>query len=161
MVPCAIPGLVAGLVLLLLLSLFKPLSPLPETLIPLWIAYTLVWLAFGVQLVSGIFRRVDPQLEDIARTVGASTDRVRFDITLPLIRDGLLAGWLILFVIFVREYSPGVYLLAPGTEVMGSLLVSLWGKGAIDLVSALSVVNVGVIGTALVVANRLGVHLHG
>jgi iron(III) transport system permease protein len=161
MVPCAMTGLVAGLVLLLLFSLFKPLRPLPETLIPLWIAYTLVWVAFGVQLVSGIFRQVDPQLEDIARTIGASGDRVRFDITLPLIRDGLLAGWLILFVIFVREYLPGVYLLAPGTEVMGSLLVSLWGKGAIDLVSALSVVNVGVIGTALVIANRLGVRLHG
>jgi iron(III) transport system permease protein len=161
MVPCAMTGLVAGLVLLLLFSLFKPLRPLPETLIPLWIAYTLVWLAFGVQLVSGIFRQVDPQLEDIARTIGASGDRVRFDITLPLIRDGLLAGWLILFVIFVCEYLPGVYLLAPGTEVMGSLLVSLWGKGATDLVSALSVVNVGVIGTALVIANRLGVHLHG
>ena len=47
-----------------------------------------------------------------------------------------------IFLIFVREYSTGIYLLGPGTEMIGSLLMSLWGTRAIDLVSALSVVNV-------------------
>ena len=97
----------------------------------------------------------------LARTVGATEARVRFDVTLPLIRNGILAGWVLIFLIFVREYSTGVYLLAPGTQVIGSLLVSLWGKGAMDLVSALSVVNVGMIGAGLLIANRLGLHLHG
>ena len=49
------------------------------------------------------------------------------DVTLPLVRYGMLASWLLIFLIFVREYSTGVYLLAPGTEVIGSLMVSLWG----------------------------------
>jgi ABC-type spermidine/putrescine transport system permease subunit I len=44
---------------------------------------------------------------------------VRFDVTLPLIRNGILAGWVLIFLIFVREYSTGVYLLAPGTQVIG------------------------------------------
>ena len=30
------------------------------------------------------------------------------------------------FLIFEREYSTGVYLLTPGTEVIGAMLVSLW-----------------------------------
>jgi iron(III) transport system permease protein len=161
MLPCAMPGLVAGLALLWVFLFFKPLSSLRQTLISVWLAYTLVWLAYGVQLVSGIFRQVDPQLEDVARTVGATDARVSFDVTLPLVRNGILAGWVLIFLIFVREYSTGVYLLAPGTEVIGSLLVSLWGKGAMDLVSALSVVNVGMIGAGLLIANRLGLRLHG
>jgi iron(III) transport system permease protein len=161
MVPCAMPGLVTGLSLLWVFLFFKPLSSLRQTLISVWLAYTLVWLAYGVQLVSGIFRQVDPQLEDVARTVGATDARVSFDVTLPLVRNGILAGWVLIFLIFVREYSTGVYLLAPGTEVIGSLLVSLWGKGAMDLVSALSVVNVGMIGAGLLIANRLGLRLHG
>jgi iron(III) transport system permease protein len=161
MVPGAMPGLVAGFALLLLLFLFKPLSPLRETLVPVWMAYTLVWLACGVQFASVIFGRIDPQLEDIARTVGATPARVRVDVTLPLVRNGLLAGWALVFLVFVREYATGIYLVAPGTEVIGALLVSLWGKGAIDLVSALSVVNVGIIGGGLVIARRLGVRLHG
>jgi iron(III) transport system permease protein len=161
MLPCTMPGLILGLVLLWAFSFFKPLSVLRETLIPLWLAYTLVWLACGVQLASGMFRQVDPQLEDVARTIGATETRVRFDVTLPLIRNSILAGWVVLFVMFVREYSTGIYLLAPGTEVIGPMLVSLWGKGAIDLVSPLSVVNVGMIGAGLLIANRLGVRLHG
>jgi len=39
--------------------------------------------------------------------------------------------------------------------------LSLWGTGAVDLVSALSVVNVVMIGVGLAVAVRLGVRLHG
>jgi iron(III) transport system permease protein len=161
MVPRAMPGLVAGLALLWFFLFFKPLTPLRETLISVWLAYTLVWLAYGMALVSGTLLQVDPQLEDVARTVGASEARVKFDITLPLIRNGMLASWLLIFLIFVREYSTGVYLLGPGTEVIGSLLISLWGTGAIDLVSALSVINVVMIGVGFFIAVRLGVRLHG
>jgi iron(III) transport system permease protein len=161
MMPRAMPGLAAGLALLWVFLFFKPLAPLREMLISVWLAYTLVWLAYGTRLVSGTLLQVDPQLEDVARTIGATEARLKFDVTLPLIRAGMLASWLLIFLIFVREYSTGIYLLGPGTEVIGSLLVSLWGTGAIDLVSALSVVNVVMIGVGLFIAIRLGVRLHG
>jgi iron(III) transport system permease protein len=60
----------------------------------------------------------------------------------------------------VREYSTGVYLLGPGTEVIGSLIVSLFGTGALDVIAALSVVNIVLIGAGLALALRLGVRLH-
>jgi len=63
-------------------------------------------------------------------------------------------------MIFEREYSTGVYLLGPGTEVIGSLLVSLWGTGAADTVAALSLINVLLVGIGLAVALRFGVNLH-
>jgi iron(III) transport system permease protein len=160
LVPRAMPGLAAGLALLWLLLFFKPLTPLRQTLISVWLAYTLIWLAHGLQLVSSMLVRVDRQLEDVARTVGATEIRAKLDITLPLIRNGLLAGWLVIFIIFVREYSTGLYLLGPGTEVIGSLLVLLWGRGAIDLISALSVINVIIIGAGVFIAVGLGARLH-
>ncbi len=46
-----------------------------------------------------------------------------------------------MFLIFEREYSTGVYLLSPGTETIGSMLVSLWAAGAIDIVAALSLLT--------------------
>jgi iron(III) transport system permease protein len=161
MVPRAMPGLVAGLALLWVFLFVKPLTPLRETLISVWLAYTIVWLAYGMRLVSGTLLQVGPELEEAARTMGASDLRVKRDVTVPLIRYGMLASWLLVFLIFVREYSTGIYLLGPGTEVIGSLLVSLWGTGAIDLVSALSVVNVLMIAVGLAVAVRFGVRLHG
>lgn len=161
MVPRAMPGLVAGLAMLWVFLFFKPLSPLKSTLVSVWLAYTVVWLAYGMRLVSGTLLQVGPELEEAARVSGASEMRVKRDVTLPLIRYGMVASWLLVFLIFVREYSTGIYLLGPGTEVIGSLLVSLWGTGAVDLVSALSVVNVVMIGVGLSVALRLGVRLHG
>jgi iron(III) transport system permease protein len=158
--PRAMPGLAAGLVLLWLLLLLKPFTPLRETLISIWLAYTFVWLGYGTQLVSSAFLKVNRQFEDIARTVGATEGRMKLDITLPLVRDGLLAGWLLIFLLFTRDYSTGIYLLESGNEVIGPLLISLWGSGAIDLVSALSVINVLMIGAGLFIAVRLRVNLH-
>jgi iron(III) transport system permease protein len=161
LLPRAMPGLVAGLALFWVFLFFKPLTPLKDTMVSIWLAYTVVWLAYGMRLVSATLLQIGPELEEVARTIGASEMRAKRDITLPLIRAGVLASWLLVFLIFVREYSTGIYLLGPGTEVIGSLLVSLWGTGAIDLVSALSVVNVVMIGVGLAVAIRLGVRLHG
>jgi iron(III) transport system permease protein len=161
MVPRAMPGLVAGLALLWVFLFFPPLSPLRSTMFSIWLAYSIVWLAYGMRLVSGTLLQVAPELEEAARVSGASDLQAKRDVTIPLIKYGMLASWLLIFLIFVREYSTGIYLLGPGTEVIGSLLVSLWGTGAIDLVSALSVVNVVMIGVGLAVAIRLGVRLHG
>jgi iron(III) transport system permease protein len=61
---------------------------------------------------------------------------------------------------FCREYSTGVYLLGPNTEVIGSLIISLFGSGGLDLISALSVINVLLISVGLLLALRLGVRLH-
>ncbi len=49
--------------------------------------------------------------------------------TVPLSRYGLIGSRLLMFLIFEREYSTGVYLLSPGTETIGSMLVSLWAAG--------------------------------
>jgi len=160
LVPRAIPGLLAGLAFLWVFLFFPPLAPLRSTIASIWIAYTVVWLAYGMRLVSSSLLQVGPELEEAARSAGAPRGRVSRDVTLPLIRYGLLASWLLVFMIFEREYSTGVYLLGPGTEVIGSLLVSLWGTGGADMVAALSLINVVLVAAGLAVALRFGVNLH-
>lgn len=161
MVPRGMPGLIAGLAFLWVFLFVKPLSPLRSTLFSVWLAYSVVWLAYGMRLISTALLQIQPELEEAAAIIGAPGARVTRDVTVPLIRFGLLGSWLLVFMIFVREYSTGVYLLGPGTEVIGSLIVSLWGTGAIDIVAALSVVNVLLVAAGLAVALRLGVRLHG
>jgi len=159
MLPRALPGLIVGLAFLWVFLFFKPIAPLRTTLFSLWIAYTVVWLAYGLRLISASLLQVKPELEEAARVTGARQGRVYRDVTLPLIRFGLIGSWLLVFMMFVREYSTGVYLLGPGTEVIGSLIVSLWGTGALDLISALSVIEIALVGLILFIALRLGVRL--
>ena len=159
LVPRAVPGLLAGLAFLWVFLFFPPLQPLRTTIFSMWLAYTVVWLAYGMRLISSSLMQVSTELEEAARTVGASRGQISRQITLPLIRHGLIASWLLVFMIFEREYSTGVYLLAPGTEVIGAQLVSLWQGGAIDVVAALSLINVVLVGVGLALALRFGVKL--
>jgi iron(III) transport system permease protein len=160
MTPRAVPGLLAGLAVFWVFLFVPLLAPLRTTIISIWVAYTVVWLAYGMRLIQSAMLQVGPELEEAALTTGAKPGRVARDVTLPLIRNGLLASWLLIFMIFEREYSTGVYLLSPGTEVIGSVLVSLWGTGAIDIVAALSLINIVLVGSGLAIALRFGVRLH-
>jgi iron(III) transport system permease protein len=159
LIPRAMPGLIAGLAMLWVFLFFAPLRPLKSTLISLWIAYTLVWLAYGMRLISAALLQVGRELEEAGKVAGAGTGRINREITIPLIRFGLMSSWVLIFMIFVREYSTGIYLLGPGTEVTGAQLISLWGTGAADVVSALSVINVATLAVGLAIALRLGVRL--
>ncbi|MGI4848069.1 MAG: ABC transporter permease [Janthinobacterium lividum] len=184
LVPRAIPGLLAGLSFLWVF-LFVPaaldnllkwmdndgarwlsenfipqLRALRSTIFSVWLAYSVVWMAYGLRLITTALLQVGPELEEAARAVGASRGQVTRDITLPLVRFGLIGAWLMVFLIFEREYSTGVYLLSPGTEVIGAMIVSMWGAGAVDLVAALSFINITLVAIGLGIALRFGVKLH-
>ncbi|MTW11555.1 ABC transporter permease subunit [Pseudoduganella eburnea] len=184
LVPRAIPGLLAGLAFLwvflfvpswldgmlkgsdsgvavwLVENLIPALRSLRTTIFAVWLAYSVVWMAYGMRLISTALLQVGPELEEAARAVGARRGQVTRDVTLPLIKFGLLGAWLMIFLIFEREYSTGVYLLSPGTEVIGALIVSLWAGGSTDLVAALSFINITLVGIGLGIALRFGVKLH-
>jgi iron(III) transport system permease protein len=160
LLPRAVPGLIGGLAFLWVILFVPFLRPFRNSLGALWLAYTSVWLAYGLRLISTALLQVGAELEESARTTGASAARVTREITVPLARAGIVGSWLLVLMMFVREYSTGVYLMGPGTEVIGSLIVSLWGAGGLDLIAALSVVNVVIVGVGLSLALRLGVRLH-
>jgi iron(III) transport system permease protein len=61
---------------------------------------------------------------------------------------------------FVRDYSTAIYLIAPGNEIAGPLLVSLWGEGSVDIISALSVVLIATLGMGALIVSRLGMPLY-
>ncbi|SEN32802.1 iron(III) transport system permease protein [Duganella sp. CF517] len=184
LVPRAVPGLLAGLSFLWVF-LFVPswldgmlkgmdngvalwlsehaiplLRSVRSTIFALWLAYSVVWLAYGMRLISTALLQVGPELEEAARAVGARRGQVTRDVTLPLVKYGLLGAWLMVFLIFEREYSTGVYLLTPGTEVIGAMIVSLWASGSTDLVAALSFINISLVAIGLGIALRFGVKLH-
>lgn len=72
----------------------------------------------------------------------------------------MLASWVLIFMIFEREYSTGVYLLTPGTSDWRLAGVAVGDAGSIDLVAALSVINISLVVTGLAIALRFGVKLH-
>jgi ABC-type Fe3+ transport system permease subunit len=107
LVPRAVPGLLAGLAFLWVFLFVPGLSGLRDTMVSIWLAYTVVWLAYGMRLISSALLQVGPELEEAARVTGADESRTRRDVTLPLVRFGMLASWVLIFMILSGNTPPG------------------------------------------------------
>jgi thiamine transport system permease protein len=67
-----------------------------------------------IRVVSSALSRFDPKLEQAARSLGADTPRVWWNVTLPLLRPSLLAAGLLVFLFDFTSF--GVILLLGGSK---------------------------------------------
>lgn len=159
LLPRALPGLVVGLAFYWLFLFVPVLQPLRPTLAAIFIAYAVVGLSYGLRLLQGVLMQISPELEESARTTGASIGRSWRDIVIPIARPGLVGAWILIMMLFIRDYATGVYLLTAGTEVIGSLIVSMLTTGAMDTIAALAFISILMTAAALGLALRLGVKI--
>ena len=160
LLPRALPGLVVGLAFFWVFLFVPFLTPLRPTLIALFVAYMIVGLSYGLRLLQGTLIQVAPELEESARTTGATIGRTWRDVVIPIVRPGLAGAWALIMIIFLREYATGVYLMGAGTEVIGSLMVTLLQTGAMDTIAALAFISIIMTAAGLTLALRLGAKIH-
>jgi iron(III) transport system permease protein len=160
LLPRALPGLVIGLAFFWVFLFVPLLTSVRLTPISLFVAYLVVGLSYGLRLLQATLIQVSPELEESARTIGATIGQTWRDVVIPLVRPGLAGAWALIMVIFLREYATGVYLMGAGTEVVGSLMVSFFQTGAINIVASLAFVSVVMTGVGLLFAIRLGARVH-
>lgn len=160
LIPRALPGLIVGLAFFWLFLFVPFLVPLRTTLLSLLIAYVIVGLSYGLRIIQATLLQVAPELEESARVTGATTFRSWKDVVIPLVKPGLAGAWAMIMIVFLREYATGVYLMSSGTEVIGSLMVSLLTSGAMDQIAALSFISILLTTLGLTIALRLGAKIH-
>lgn len=160
LIPRALPGLIVGLAFFWLFLFVPFLKPLRPTLISLLIAYVIVGLSYGLRIIQSTLLQVAPELEESARVTGATVYRGWRDVVIPLVKPGLAGAWAMIMIVFLREYATGVYLMSAGTEVIGSLMVSLLTSGAMDQIAALSFISIVLTAVGLTLALRLGARIH-
>lgn len=160
LLPRALPGLVVGLAFFWVFLFVPFLRFIRPTLASLLIAYIIVGLSYGLRLIQATLLQVAPELEEGARTTGATIGQAWRGIVIPIIRPGLVGAWVLIMIIFLREYATGVYLMSAGTEVIGSLIVSMLASGAIDMIAALAFISVVLTAIGLAAALRLGARVH-
>jgi iron(III) transport system permease protein len=93
------------------------------TAIGLVIAYVVRFQALAMFAVEARMSRIDPSLDDAARSLGADTNRVLGDVHLPLLWPGITTAALLVFVEVMKEL-PATALLRPlGND---TLAVAVW-----------------------------------
>ncbi|MDF0668438.1 MAG: iron ABC transporter permease [Nitrospira sp.] len=105
-----LPGPVAALAVLVLF--LKVLPFLYGTVIVLIVAYVLHFLPVGLQSLEPSIQQITPNLEEVARTLGLTVRETWRRVTLPLIRNGVIVAWVLIFLQTMKEL-PATLLLRP------------------------------------------------
>jgi ABC-type spermidine/putrescine transport system permease subunit II len=90
--------------------------------------HLMVSLVFAVWISSAAFKSIPPELEEAARSVGASKLRAFFQITLPLAAPGLLASAIFVFLTSLDEFTGTFFIGLPFISTLPMLLYSSSGS---------------------------------
>ncbi len=165
--PLALPPVVVGYLLLILLGKNGPIGGLINSLFGAEIVFTWVAAALAAAIVSFplmartimvSMRGVDDGLERSARSLGAGAWRVFFTITIPLAYRGILAGVLLGFVRAMSEFGATIIVAGsiPGrTQTLPLAIFSRVQLGDNDVALRLVVVSVGLAIVTLALHNWL------
>jgi len=153
LVPLGLPGIVMA-VALIQFWLTMPVA-LYGTLTILLLAYIGRYIPLGVRAANTSLRQIDASLEESARVLGASWARTLREVTLPLIRPGLFAGWLLVFVPVIQELSASILLFSSSSITLAVAVYNLYETGYTEPVAALAMVNMAIISVALLAAHWL------
>jgi iron(III) transport system permease protein len=139
--PVAIPHVIVGAAVLFA-YLMLPI-PVYNTIWILLIAYVTMYLPYGMRFISSGLTQIHKELEESAEVSGARVRQVFLRILLPLLLPVLLAAWIYIFVLAVRELSASVFLVGPGTHVLGTISLTMWEEGgSYGAVAALGVIQI-------------------
>ena len=153
MFPGAVPRLVFGLALLW--AWLNIPIPIYGTLWLLALAYFTVMLPLGVRTLAGVVLQIDKSLEECARVCGAGWVYQMRTVTLPLLKPGVLAAWLLIFMACVRELGVSVFLMGPNSKVIGPSIVGAFSSSGTELTAAMALIQTFTVVVALLILFRV------
>jgi len=135
--PMVFPGLVLGLAIMIFYLNFN--IGIYGTLWIMAVAYVTRFLPYGVRYNTASMMQIHKELEESATMSGASWFTAFWRVILPLLKPGLLAGWIYIVIVSIRELSSSILLYSPGSEVVSIIIWELWQNGQYVELSALGV----------------------
>lgn len=130
----ALPGVVVGLALVFLGARYLP--GLYQTFPLLLAAYLIRFFAQALSGVDTALLAVSPRAEEAARSLGRGPLGVLREVTLPLMRPGLLAACMLVFLSVIKELPATTLLIPTGSH---TLATEVWRKTTVGAYGAAAV----------------------
>lgn len=138
----AVPGVIVG-ASVLFAYLMMPWIPIYNTIWILLVAYITIYLPYGMRFATSGIAQVHKELEEAAYVAGARPWQTFTRVLLPLLAPVMISAWLYIFVLAVRELGASVFLIGPGTHVLGTIALTMWEEGgSYGAISALGIVQI-------------------
>ena len=152
--PMVFPGLVLGLsIMIFYLNVDIGVY---GTIWIMLIAYVTRFMPYGLRYNTSSMLQIHQELEESAAMSGASWITTFRRVILPLLKPGLLAGWIYVMIVSIRELSTSILLYSPDTQVISITIWELWENGQYVELSALGVMFITALFILVLIAQWLG-----
>lgn len=136
--PLMLPAILTGL------ALFQ-LYVLLDVGRPVWglvVGHVLIAIPYVIRTTLAVLHNFDRGLEEAARNLGASPVRTFVEVTLPLIRPGVLAGAIFAFIVSFDQFPVSLFLVSPGRETLPITLFNYLRYDLDGTIAAASMVSI-------------------
>ncbi len=153
--PLVIPEVIQGISLLLLfIELAKWIGwPAERGVFTIWLGHVMLCISYVAIIVQSRVRELNPSLEEAALDLGATPLKVFFTITLPLISQALIAGWLLSFTLSIDDLVLSAFLSGPGSTTLPLVVFSRVRLGLNPEMNALATLFIIAVTAGVVIAN--------
>jgi len=154
--PLTVPGVVIGLGLYVLLVEVEIRSEFPLTGSDgvLILAHLLITTPWVVRLCVANLMQLDRSIEEAAANLGAPPGRVLWSVTLPMMRQGIVAAALFAFIVSFENIEMTLFLISPGTITFPISVLQYLEYRFDPLVASVVVVQTAVIALLLLAIDR-------
>ena len=138
MSPLMLPAMLTGL------SLFQ-LYLLAGIGRPVWglvLGHTLVAVPYVLRTTLAVLHNFDRRIEEAAAVLGAGPFRVFYEVTLPLIRPGVVAGGIFAFIVSFDQFPISLFLVLPQHETLPVVLFNYMKFDLDGAIAAASMVSI-------------------
>ena len=155
--PLVMPEVILGLSMLLLFVAMEQIVGWPSgrSVLTIMIAHITFCTAYVTVVVQSRLSDMDISVEEAAADLGASSVRVFFDITLPIISPALIAGWLLAFTLSLDDLVIASFVAGPKSTTLPMVVFSKVRLGVSPDVNALSTLMILIVLIAVVVFTML------
>ena len=155
LIPQMLPGIVIVIGIMLFYNSIYKYLPVYNTLWIIAIAYVIQFLPFTVQYVTSASSQVSENLINAGYVFGGSKIFTFVKITLPLIFKGVIAGFMMTFIIGLRELVTPSLIAPPNTLVVSTFIMREFEQGSVSSGMAMAVICVLVTTTSLIALKLL------
>lgn len=160
--PLVMPDVITGLSLLLLFITLEGMIGWPSErgFTTITIAHITFSMAFVAVVIRGRLAGMGQELEEAAQDLGARPFRVLFDVTLPRLAPGMLAGWLLSFTLSLDDLIIASFVSGPGATTLPILIYSRVRVGLRPDINALATIMVLAVAIGVLIAGWLMFRQH-
>lgn len=152
--PLVMPEVITGLSLLMLFITLRQMIGWPEErgFITITIAHITFSLAYVAVIIQSRLIGMQEDLEEAAMDLGAKPFRVLWDITLPRLAPGMIAGWLLAFTLSLDDLVIASFVTGPGANTLPILIFSRIRLGLKPDINALATMIILVVAVGVIIA---------